>query len=156
MKAVKQGKEVLLTERGKPLAVVSLIEARDDASATVRRLESTGLLRAASKRPVLPAWSPRSVRGAPFVPHDRYGERGTVTAHHWAYFDTSVLMKRYVKEAGSGATRRLLQRFGFLSSAIAPVEAMSTLSRRRASGDLAPQDFLAIRSRLHKDRAYWE
>lgn len=65
MKAVKQGKEVLLTERGKPLAVVSLIEARDDASATVRRLESTGLLRAASKRRVLPAWSPRSVRGVP-------------------------------------------------------------------------------------------
>lgn len=79
-----------------------------------------------------------------------------MTARHWAYFDTSVLMKRYVKEAGSGATRRLLQRFRFLSSAIAPVEAMSALSRRRASGDLAPQDFLAIRSRLHKDRAYWE
>lgn len=33
---------------------------------------------------------------------------------------------------------------------------MSALSRRRASGDLAQQNFLAIRSRLCKDRDYWE
>lgn len=79
-----------------------------------------------------------------------------MTARHWAYFDTSVLVKRYVKEAGSGPTRRLLQRFQFLSSAVAPVEAMSALSRRRASGELTLRDFLAIRSRWHKDRAYWE
>lgn len=79
-----------------------------------------------------------------------------MTARHWAYFDTSVLVKRYVKEEGSGLTRRLLQRFRFLSSAIAPVEAMSALCRRRASGELMPRDFLAIRARLHKDRAYWE
>jgi len=65
MKAVKQGKEVLLTERGKPLAVVKLIGASDETSSAIRRLESAGLLRAASKSRVLPAWSPRSVRGMP-------------------------------------------------------------------------------------------
>ncbi|MCX5727507.1 MAG: type II toxin-antitoxin system prevent-host-death family antitoxin [Nitrospirae bacterium] len=65
MKAVKQGKEVLLTERGKPLAVVKLIGASDEASSAIRRLESAGLLRAASKSRVLPAWNPRSVRGMP-------------------------------------------------------------------------------------------
>mgnify|MGYP001400228458 FL=1 len=65
MKAVKQGKEVLLTERGKPLAVVKLIGASDEASSAIRRLESAGLLRAASKSRVLPAWSPRSARGMP-------------------------------------------------------------------------------------------
>lgn len=65
VKAVKQGKEVLLTERGKPLAVVKLIEEFGDAQATVRRLESVGLLRAASKRRALPAWSARSIRGVP-------------------------------------------------------------------------------------------
>ena len=65
MKAVKQGKEVLLTERGKPLAVVKLIGASDEASSAIRRLESAGLLRAASKSRGLPAWSPRSVRGLP-------------------------------------------------------------------------------------------
>lgn len=79
-----------------------------------------------------------------------------MTPRQWAYFDTSVLVKRYVQEAGSSAVRRLLQRFRFLSSSIMPVEAMSALSQRRVSGDLTPRDFLAIRSRLRKDRDYWE
>lgn len=79
-----------------------------------------------------------------------------MTPRHWAYFDTSVLAKRYVKEAGSSAPRRLLQRFRFLSSAVTPVEVMSALSRRRAAGELTAKDFLAIRARLLKDRAYWE
>lgn len=74
----------------------------------------------------------------------------------WAYFDTSVLVKRYVKEEGSTAARRLLQRYRFLSSAVVPVEVLSALSRRRTAGELAERDFLAIRSRLHKDRGYWE
>lgn len=79
-----------------------------------------------------------------------------MTSRQWAYFDTSVVVKRYIKEAGSITTGRLLQRFRFLSSSILPVEAMSALSRRRASGDLAHRDFLAIQSRLRKDRDYWE
>ncbi len=74
----------------------------------------------------------------------------------WAYFDTSVLVKRYVEEPGSGLARRLLRRYRFLSSAVAPVEAMSALSRRRASGDLAERDFAAIRLRFVRDREYWE
>jgi antitoxin (DNA-binding transcriptional repressor) of toxin-antitoxin stability system len=65
MKAVKQGKQVLLTERGKPLTGAKLIAEHGDAYAAVRRLESVGLLRAASKRRALPAWSARSVRGVP-------------------------------------------------------------------------------------------
>lgn len=65
MKAVKQGKEVLLTERGRPLAVVKLIGPSDEAGSAIRRLESAGVLRAASKRGALPAWSPRSAQGAP-------------------------------------------------------------------------------------------
>lgn len=77
-------------------------------------------------------------------------------AAHWAYFDTSVLVKRYVREGGTIAARRLLRRYRFLSSAIAPVEVLSALSRRRTAGDLLPRDFLAIRSRLQKDRSYWE
>lgn len=79
-----------------------------------------------------------------------------MTAARWAYFDTSVLVKRYVKEAGSSASRKLLQRYQFLSSALAPVEALSALSRRRTAGEITQRDFLAIRSRLHKDRDYWE
>lgn len=74
----------------------------------------------------------------------------------WAYFDTSVLVKRYVKEQGSAASRRLLQRYRFLSLAIAPVEVLSVLNRRWRVGDLTQRDFSAIRSRLRKDRHYWE
>ena len=47
----------------------------------------------------------------------------------WAYFDTSVLVKRYVKEQGSAAARRLLQRYRFLSSAVAPVEVVSQIDQ---------------------------
>lgn len=79
-----------------------------------------------------------------------------MTATRWAYFDTSVLVKRYVKEAGTSASRKILQRYRFLSSAFAPVVALSALSRRRTAGEITPRDFLAIRSRLHKDRGYWE
>ncbi|MDN5941415.1 MAG: type II toxin-antitoxin system VapC family toxin [Nitrospira sp.] len=79
-----------------------------------------------------------------------------MTAARWAYFDTSVLVKRYVKEGGSSASRKLFQRYRFLSSALAPVEALSALSRRRIAGEITQRDFLAIRSRLHKDRDYWE
>lgn len=79
-----------------------------------------------------------------------------MTATRWAYFDTSVLVKRYVKEGGSSASGKLFQQYRFLSSALAPVEALSALSRRRTAGEITQRDFLAIRSRLHKDRDYWE
>jgi predicted nucleic acid-binding protein len=65
-------------------------------------------------------------------------------------------MKRYVKKQGSATARRLLGRYRFLSSAVAQVEALSVLSRRCSVGELTQRDFLAIRSRLRKDRSYWE
>ena len=74
----------------------------------------------------------------------------------WAYFDSSVLVKRYVSEQGSAAARRLLRRYRFLSSAVAPVEVLSLLSRRCAIGELAQRDLAAIQARLDKDRSYWE
>ena len=74
----------------------------------------------------------------------------------WAYFDSSVLAKRYISEQGSAAARRLLRQYRFLSSAVAPVEVLSLLSRRYAFGELAQRDLAAIRARLDKDRSYWE
>lgn len=74
----------------------------------------------------------------------------------WAYFDTSVLVKRYVREPGSTRARALLRRHRFLSSAIAPAEVMSALCRRGAAGDLAQRDLMTILSRIQRDRAYWE
>ena len=74
----------------------------------------------------------------------------------WAYFDTSALVKRYVKEEGSPRVRVLFKRYRFLSSAITPLELVSALCRRRATGELAEKDYRAILSRMEKDRAYWE
>lgn len=74
----------------------------------------------------------------------------------WAYCDTSVLLKRYIREKGSAKARALLRRYRFLSSAITPVEAMSALCRRRTVGDLEERDFNIILSHIRKDRAYWE
>lgn len=74
----------------------------------------------------------------------------------WAYFDTSVLVKRYVRERGSPRAGVLLRRYRFLTSAIAPVEVMSALRRRRAAGELTPQHFAAILTRIRADRAYWQ
>jgi predicted nucleic acid-binding protein len=73
-----------------------------------------------------------------------------------AYFDTSVLVKNYVREAGSVRARAVLRRHRFVSSAIAPLEALSAFCRRRAARDLSERDFAAILARLARDRSYWE
>ena len=74
----------------------------------------------------------------------------------WAYFDTSALVKRYISEPGSRQTRALLRRHDFLSSAIAPVEAMSALMRRRRAGDLSEESFRAVLRGFQRDRTRWE
>jgi prevent-host-death family protein len=65
IKAVKSGKEVILTERGRPIAVIKSLEPRGDTGAALRRLESEGVLRRGPKsgKP-MPAWSaPVPVKG---------------------------------------------------------------------------------------------
>jgi len=63
VKAVKGGEEVILTERGKPIAVIKpLVKAK---GMTVRRLEEAGLLRRARRQGPLPPWSPRPIKGMP-------------------------------------------------------------------------------------------
>ncbi|HSB71181.1 MAG TPA: type II toxin-antitoxin system VapC family toxin [Candidatus Methylomirabilis sp.] len=74
----------------------------------------------------------------------------------WAYFDTSAVVKRYIREPGSQRLRALLRRYRVLSSAVMPVEAVSAFSRRHASGELTARDFQAIIARLEKDRAHWD
>lgn len=74
----------------------------------------------------------------------------------WAYFDTSALVKRYVREAGSVRARALLRRHRLVTSTITPVELVSALCRRQAEGDLADVHFRAIRARIGLDRAHWE
>ncbi len=72
-----------------------------------------------------------------------------------AYFDTSVLARRYLIEQGSERARGLLRRHRVISSALAPVELTSALSRRRTSGELTPDDLEDILNQIEADRRYW-
>ena len=45
MKVVKAGKEVVLTERGKPIAVIKPSKPVEDEQAVIERLEAEGMLR---------------------------------------------------------------------------------------------------------------
>ena len=74
----------------------------------------------------------------------------------WAYFDTSTLVKRYVRERGSLDAQRLLRRYKFLSSSIAPVELLSAIARRHGQKEISERDYTAILSRIKQDRAFWE
>ena len=65
IKAVKAGKEVILTERGKPIAVIKPLEQAKDEEAIIRRLEAEGILRRALKRGRMPAWKPIRIKGKP-------------------------------------------------------------------------------------------
>ena len=73
-----------------------------------------------------------------------------------AYFDTSVLVKRYVHEEGSVQARALLRRHRVVSSTIAPVEALSVLTRRRAQAQLSERDFGNIFGQMRADSNRWE
>jgi len=67
IKAVKAGKEVILTERGKPIAVIKPLQQEETLDATIRRLEAEGILRPALKRGPMPTptWKPIRVKGKP-------------------------------------------------------------------------------------------
>lgn len=65
VKAVKTGHEVVLTERGKPIAVIKPLDVLAKGEAAIRRLEAEGLLRAAAKLRPLPLWTPRPLKGMP-------------------------------------------------------------------------------------------
>jgi predicted nucleic acid-binding protein len=73
-----------------------------------------------------------------------------------AYFDTSALLKRYVREDGSAQVQALLRRHRVLSSALAPVEATSALRRRRGAGQLTVADLVTLLAAIREDRDSWD
>jgi len=67
IKAVKAGTEVVLTERGKAIAVIKPLEPNDNLETTLRRLEAEGLLwRGPKSGKPMPVWrSPVRIKGKP-------------------------------------------------------------------------------------------
>jgi prevent-host-death family protein len=65
MKAVKAGEDVILTERGKPIAVIKPLPEGDDVEAALGRMEAAGLLHRATKRGPMPRRKPIRIKGPP-------------------------------------------------------------------------------------------
>ena len=65
IKAVKAGKEVILTERGKPIAVIKPLPEPGAADAGLQRLIAAGIVRLATKPWPMPPRRPRRIKGPP-------------------------------------------------------------------------------------------
>ena len=65
IKAVREGKEVVLTDRGKPVARVTPIVEEPDIEAVLDRMAAEGLLIRATKRGPMPYFKPIKTRGGP-------------------------------------------------------------------------------------------
>ena len=65
VRAVKLGREVILTERGKPVVVMRPAPAPAGEEAAVRLLAASGLLRAGTTAGALRPFRPRPIRGRP-------------------------------------------------------------------------------------------
>ena len=67
MKAVRAGKEVVLTERRHPIAVIKPIKAEDAQEATLRAMVDEGLITLAVRKGPMPTpnWRPVKVKGKP-------------------------------------------------------------------------------------------
>ncbi len=67
IKAVRAGQEVILTERGAPIAVIRPLPRSVGPDEVLRQLETAGILRRAAKRTPMPSWKPRPIRGESIV-----------------------------------------------------------------------------------------
>ncbi|OLB99723.1 MAG: hypothetical protein AUH30_04530 [Candidatus Rokubacteria bacterium 13_1_40CM_68_15] len=73
-----------------------------------------------------------------------------------AYFDTSVVVKRYVNEPSSIRARELFRRFRLVSSTVVPVELSAAIRRRMNLGDIDETGMTAALRRINDDRVRWE
>lgn len=65
IQAVKAGREVVLTERGEPIAVIRPLSRR--LQARLQELEAAGLLRPPTRAGRMRPWRPRPIRGRPIT-----------------------------------------------------------------------------------------
>ena len=67
IKAVRAGKEVILTERGHPIAVIKPIKEGDSRDVSIQAMVDDGFLKPAMRKGRTPAprWRPARVEGRP-------------------------------------------------------------------------------------------
>ena len=65
IKAVRAGKEVILTERGQPIAVIKPIKEEQAEDAILKRMADDGLITRPSRKGPLPRFAPVRIKGKP-------------------------------------------------------------------------------------------
>ena len=67
IRAVRAGKEVILTERGRPIAVIRPIKDEDGLAVSIQAMVDEGFLKPATRkgRTPTPRWRPAKVKGKP-------------------------------------------------------------------------------------------
>ena len=66
IKAVRAGKEVILTERGQPIAIIKPIkEEEHEQDAVLKRMADEGLITLPSRKGPLPRFEPIRIKGRP-------------------------------------------------------------------------------------------
>ena len=65
IKAVRAGKEVVLTERGQPIAVIKPIKDERDSEAALKRMADEGLITLPTRKGALPRFEPVPISGRP-------------------------------------------------------------------------------------------
>lgn len=67
IKAVRAGREVILTDRGRPFAVIQPLPRGPEGDEPLQRLGRGGLLRRAAIPAPMPRWTPRRLAGPPIT-----------------------------------------------------------------------------------------
>ena len=63
IKAVRSGKEVILTERGQPIAVIKPIKEGPEEEVALKRMADEGLITLPSRKGPLPRFKPLHIKG---------------------------------------------------------------------------------------------
>ena len=63
--AVRAGKEVILTDRGQAIAVITPLKHEDTLDATLKRMAAEGLITLPSRKGQLPRFEPIRIKGKP-------------------------------------------------------------------------------------------
>ena len=65
IRAVRAGKEVILTERGQPIAVIKPIQDEHASDAALKRMADEGLITLPTRKGPLPRFEPVPISGRP-------------------------------------------------------------------------------------------
>ena len=67
IKAVRAGKEVVLTERGQPIAIIRPIREAQEHETVLKQMADEGLITLPSRKGPLPRFQPVQVKGKPLA-----------------------------------------------------------------------------------------